>query len=54
MQAHTEVIHAQKVGCDEAWNVAAGSVELKLEGMRHGGVETVLHAMERQADDHVT
>ena len=46
MQAHTDVVHAQKVGCDVAWNVAAGSAELKLESTRHG--ETVLHAMNRR------
>ena len=48
MQTHNDVVHAQKVGCDVAWNVAAGSAELKLESTSHGGLETVLHAMDRR------
>ena len=46
LHAHTNVVYAQNAGCGIVWNLAAGSAEFKLQTRHHGGVDTVLHAME--------
>ena len=43
---HTNVVGPQNAGCGVVWNLAAGSAEFKLQIRHHGGVDTVLHAME--------